>query len=165
MGFSRIHIYLLFFLILIVIGCNCKGERKKVNSISNVNAVSKTFTCEINAKYHHNNEPIQSEGKAIVIATIDDYTLVYSGEILSETHHYTSTVRYEKEFNQNGKAVITIDEFEFDTSGDKISIEVSTFFPTTSDVEISANTKFAMAYINSPEIFNFFFTGISLFEL
>lgn len=171
MATSRMHIYFLFFLILIINGCNCGNadpdDDLVLKNCADIDKVSKKFTFEIYAKYRYNNEPIQNEGEVIVYATIIDY--IYSKHHVNESFCFYEesviTDNYVKNFDQSGKAIITLDEFEFDNKYDRIFFYVQVSFPSTSDIEAFANTQYGAARYDSPESSVLFFSYKSDLDL
>ena len=171
MTIFKIHIYFLFFLILIINGCYCGDDydpdedNTELKACTNIDKVSKTITFEIYAKYNYNNEPIQNEGKVIVYTTVDDYIFDSFDDGFCKYEITGFHQDYEKHFNENGKAIITIDKFDFDNKYDKIFFSVQVSLPGGSSAQSITNSTFGSARYDSPESSILFFSYKSDYDL
>ncbi|HHH54436.1 MAG TPA: hypothetical protein ENK91_12315 [Bacteroidetes bacterium] len=128
----KFHIYFLFFLTLIINGCNCDNDIPSDYVVyltcGEIDKVSKTFTFEVYAKWE-DGEPIQN-GELSLIGTNYNFTLIATNSSdceykLDEIDIHSQSVN----FDETGHATIIIGGFTFDNKHDHLWIHVGPFFP------------------------------------
>ena len=164
MKLTRLSVYLILFLSLIINGCTCHihGDHYFNLPCAEIDKVSKTITFEIHAKYHYNNEPIQNEGKVIICTKASNYTLKPDTVVIDPCEWgykiIASEKKYVKNLDENGKAIITIDEFEYDNKYDNLISKVQIESSNISKTETLAHSEIVTTKYNSPESIKLFFS-------
>ena len=164
MNSNRLLIYLVLGILISTYGCHCLGGDPEPIGLKcvEIDKVTKNFNFDILAKYRFNNEPIQSEGNATVIIDFYDYNLVEEQEddiCLYEVNSMKET--YTENFDSNGKVTITLPATEFDNKWDNAYFTIFVHFPVSTDVDLFANTKYAVAKYDSDENYVVLFSYLS----
>jgi len=165
MKLIRIHFYLLFFLALIINGCDCyDDESQEELPCENLDENKlKTFTFDIYATYRKNNQPIQSESHVVVYIEFYNYELFmyYSDAERCSYDYRREKFTKKKYFNESGHAIITTDKFEFDNKYDGIKFIIWINVPGSTDFDKSFNHKIIVAKYNSEEEYTLNFSYLS----
>jgi hypothetical protein len=159
MKLTRLSVYIILFLSLTINGCLCDSDSiANIRPCAEIDNVYKTITFEIHAKYHYNNEPIQNEGKVIITAIFSNWILYVNRDGYCEYNILWISKEYVKNLDENGNAIITIDEFEYDNKYDNLISKVQIESSNISKIESSAQHKNVVTKYNSPESIKLFFS-------